>query len=248
MTQTTTEKVKKQTTGILAVIILVIGIAATFLHRSFIPAEENPKIVKLYSERSQLKKYWNNEERKHDSLLKNNLISINDYLSIKEKNEKLRVQDFRKISKKRKLFANEFSFNGRNSFHYWLWAFGIFILMFIISIFSSLKDYRLKKAGLLKWYEPHASIVFIFISLFWLYHTIFKKNYDFSIDIYLGILVAILIPVSYFIYHFIRRIFTLEDKLLDNIRLAVSHILKYTKEDKEEEKWNTLEKVADNGR
>ncbi|CAM1344634.1 DUF805 domain-containing protein [Tenacibaculum amylolyticum] len=247
-TQTTTEKVKNKFTGILAVIFLVIGVTASFAHRLFTKAEENPLIIQLNKKRSQLKKNWEEKELTHDNLFKNNSISKEKYFKIKEYNKKQRISDFKKISKERKALAHDFSFNGRNSKHYWFWVFGVFLLMFIITIFSSLKDYRLYKAGLLKWYEPYSSIVFILISLFWLYHTIFKKNYDFSIDFYLVSLVVILIPLSYFLYHFIRRVFTIEEKLLENNRNLVSHVLNNTKEDKENEKWELLDKISKNGK
>lgn len=247
-TQTTTAKVKNKFTGTLAVILLIIGVTASFSHRFFTPAKENPLIIELNQKRSQLKKDWKKKEIAHDNLFKNNLISKDEYFKIKEYNKKQRIIDFKNISEERKTLSHNFGFNGRNSKHYWLWAFGIFLLMFIISIFSSLKDYRLHKAGLLKWYEPYANIVFILISLFWLYHTIFKKNYDFSIDFYFVSLIIALTPLSYFLYHFIRRIFIVEEKLLENNRNLVSHVLENTKEDKENEKWELLEKVSKNGK
>ncbi|CAM1343851.1 hypothetical protein [Tenacibaculum amylolyticum] len=247
-TQTTTEKVKNKFTGALAVILLIIGVTASFSHRFFTPAKDNPLILELNKKRSQLKKSWDEKELSLDNLFKNNSLSKEKYFEIKERNKKQRVSDFKNISRERKALAHDFSFNGRNSIHYWLWVFGVFLLMFIITIFSSLKDYKLHKAGLLKWYEPYANIVFTLISLFWLYHTIFKKNYDFSIDFYLVALLIVLIPLSYFLYHFIRRTFTIEEKLLENIRNLVSHVLHNTKEDKENEKWELLDKISKNGK
>lgn len=214
----------------------------------FKPARKNPEILTLNKDRSILKKEWNRKEFIHDSIFIKGLISKEKYFSIKKSNKLKRVSDFRLIAKKRKELSIQFSFNGRNSFHYWLWVFGVFLTMFVVSIFSAMKDARLHKKGLLKWYEPHSSIVFITISLFWLFHTIFKSDYDFQLNIYLMFLLCVLFPISYFIYHFIRRVFIIEDKLLENIRNLVSHVLKNTKEEKEDEKWDLLEKVADNGK
>ncbi len=224
----------------------MVGITASFPHRLLSP--KNPEIAKLNKERAQLKKNWNLIESKHDSLLAINTISIADYLKIKSENSAMRIKDFRGISKKRRELVNNFSFNGRSSLHFWLWVLGIFISLLICSFFLAIKDIRLKKAGLLKWYEPPASISFIAVSLFWLYHTIFQRTKDFELSIYTLYLVLVLIPLSYFIYHFLRRFSTIEEKLLENIRILVSHILKNTKEDKEKEKWNVLEKISENGR
>ncbi|WP_272151852.1 hypothetical protein [Tenacibaculum aiptasiae] len=195
-----------------------------------------------------MKKEWNLKEFKHDSLLKNNLITKEEYFVIKEKNEKARIVDFRAISKKRKMIANNLSFNGRESFHYWIWIFGIFFTLFVCASFLAIKDNRLKKVGLLKWYEPHAAIGFILVSLFWIYHTIFKTTKDFELNIYTLFLVSVLFPFSYFLYHFLRRSFNIEEKLLENIRDLVGHTLKNTKPEKEDEMWDVLEKVADNGK
>ncbi|CAA0193883.1 hypothetical protein [Tenacibaculum maritimum] len=228
--------------------MLVIGITATFPHRLFLGAPDNPNIIKLNKERASLKRFWTLKEIRHDSLFKNELITKVEYFNIKDINEKKRIADFKEISKKRKSYALSFSFNGRSSKNHWFWVFGVLISLLITSCFLAIKDARLKKAGLLKWYEPHASVAFILVSLFWLYHTIFKTSNDFELSIYTLNLLFILIPISYFLYHFLRRTIRIEDKLLENIRDLVSYILKNTKDDKEEEKWELLDKVSRNGR
>ncbi len=243
--QTTTVKVNRIIIGILAVIFLLIGITATFFHRGW--SEENPKIKKLNKERTVLKNYWNKRETKHDSLFINDLISKETYFKIKIENEVKRKSDFKKISSKRKVIAHNFSFKGRTSFSYWLWIFGIFLTQFIISCFLILKDNRLRAVGLLKWYEPYASISFIMVSLFWLYHTLFRTSKDFEFTFYTYVLVIILIPTSYFVYHFLRRFLFIEEKLLQNIRDLVSHVIYNTKEEKEEDKWDLLDKISKNG-
>ncbi|MFL0065545.1 hypothetical protein V2595_07910 [Tenacibaculum maritimum] len=228
--------------------MLVIGVTATFPHRLFLGASDNPNIIKLDKERASLKEYWNLKEIRHDSLFKNNLITKVEYFNTKDINKKKRIADFKGISKKRKAYALSFSFNGRSSKNHWFWVFGVLISLLISSCFLAIKDARLKKAGLLKWYEPHASVAFILVSLFWLYHTIFKTSNDFELSIYTLNLLFILIPISYFLYHFLRRTIRIEDRLLENIRELVSYILKNTKDDKEEEKWELLDKVSKNGR
>lgn len=248
MTQTTTEKVKKYYLNIVAVVFLIIGITATFPHKLFKPAKDNPKITELNLERNELKKYWNSIELKHDSLFMKNLISKEEYFNTKKLNEISRINSFKEISKKRKTIAHEYSFNGRSSLSYWLWLFGIVLSFFICTCFLAIKDARLKKAGLLKWYEPTASISFIFVALFWMYHTIFKTSLDFNLSQYTLYLLFLLIPISYFVYHFLRRTFLIEEKLLENIKDLVSHVLNNTKQEKEEEKWKLLDKISKNGK
>lgn len=242
-----TGKVKKYLTSIFAVIFIFIGVTASLSHKLFLPASANPEIAILDKKRDSLKDFWNKTEQLHDKSFLNNEMSKKEYFELKLKNEKARIEDFKKIRIQRKRIALNFSFNGRNSFHYWLWTFGVFFTMLIISILLALKDARLKKAGLLKWYEPHATVSFISISLFWLYYTVFQKNYDFSLDVYMVMLFCVLIPLSYFIYHFVRRIFIIEEKLSNNVRSLIHYILK-SDNNNEEEKWNLLEKVSNNGR
>lgn len=241
-------KGRSKITSIIAVVLLLIGITASFSHSFFTPFKENPASLELNKERSQLKKEWNKKETSHDSVFKNNLISKNDYFLIKNRNEKERKADFIAISKRRKKIGIEFSFNGRNSLHYWLKSFGFSLTFFIVSCFLAFKDAILYRKGLLKWYEPKAAISFIAISLFWLYHSIFMTARDYFNITYLLVLLGVMFPLSYFIYHFIIRVFSIEGKLLENIRNLVSHVLNYTKEEKEDEKWELLEKVADNGK
>lgn len=244
----TTERVKKNIFAFFSVIFLLIGITATFPHRLYKSSLHNPEISLINKERSVLKKYWNNKEYLHDSLFKNNLISKDFYFEEKLDNEKNRILAFRKISKKRKKAANDFSFNGRSSKNHWLWVFGVLVSLLTSSIFLVLKDSRLLKAGLLKWYEPHASVGFISVTLFWLYHTIFKKTNDFVLSVYTLYLFCVLVPISYFIYHFIRRTFVIETKHEENIQELVQHVLNKTKPENENEKWELLEKIANNGK
>lgn len=245
LTQTTTAKSSKLYSFV-AITLLVISIIATFLHRAL--PSKNPKITELNKERSKLRKDWNEIELKHDSLLANDLISKNDYLRIKKENKKSRFVSFTEIAKKRKIIANKFSFNGRSSKHYWMWIFGFSLFTFIVSCFLAIKDAKLNNEGLLKWYEPYASISFITISLFWLYHAVFMTKLDFIFTTYICFLMIVLFILSYFIYHFLRRSIMIEEGLLQNIRLLVSHILKNTKEEKESEKWDVLDKISKNGR
>jgi len=209
---------------------------------------KNPEIATINSDRSKLKDSWNKKERDHDSIFQNNLISKQEYFRIKAENKKKRIADFRQISKRRKISAIGFSFNGRSNSNFWFWVFGTHLTLLIVSCYLAIKDNRLKKVGLLKWYEPHAAICFIAVSLFWMYHTIFMTSRDFSVSIYTLYLVLVIIPLSYFIYHTLRRITVVEENLLENIRILVSHSLNNTKEEKQDELWSVLEKTAKNGR
>lgn len=225
---------------------MFIGVTASFLHRVF--PSKNPKITELTNERASLKIFWNNKEADLDESFKEDKLSKKDYFIQKNINEKSRIAAFGEIAKKRSKYAKDFSFNGRSSLHYWLWVFGLCITFFIVACYLANKDARLKKAGLLQWYEPWAGILFISVSLFWVYHTLFMRHMDFESETYIVVLFVILVPFSYFLYHFIRRIVSVEYRLLENIRLLVSHVLRNTREDKEDEKWNVLEKVAKNGK
>ena len=245
-TKTTTAKGRKLSFGFMAVVLLLIGITASFWHKP-IP-NKNPIDKIITKDRSALKKYWNAKEAAHDSLHENGLISKAEYFRIKRENEKERVSDFKGISKRRKIAALDFSFNGRSNANFWWWVFGTHLTLLIVSCYLAIKDNRLKKVGLLKWYEPHAAISFIAVSLFWMYHTIFMTSKDFPLSIYTLYLVLVVIPVSYFIYHTLRRITVIDEKHLETIRLLITHGLKYTRKDKEDELWQILDKAQKNGR
>lgn len=229
-----TEKVRKYTLHTIAVIFILIGVTASFSHRLF-PTKDYRK-AELLSERAQLKEYWNNKESNHDNLLRNNSISTENYLKVKTINETQRIADFKKIASKRRELAYDFSFNGRTSLSYWLWMLGVFITLFICSSYLALKDARLQKAGILKWYEPFASMSFIAVSLFWLYHTIFQTTKDFKLSTYTLFLVFILIPLSYFIYQTLRNIKTIEDKFKAVIKNMFQYIFESSEDLKEETK------------
>ncbi|MGG8495932.1 hypothetical protein ACQY1Q_05925 [Tenacibaculum sp. TC6] len=258
LTQKTTEPLKTPTLtmmgkgkkiffNILAVIAVTSAVTASFIHRFFPGSYENEKIIKLNEERNDLKKSWNEKELNLDEQFLGDKYTKEEYIKIKRNNEKKRIADFKVIADKRKVYAHDFSFNGRASLSYWLFLFGLVFTFFIVCCYLAIKDHKLKKNNLLKWYEPHVSVAFMFVALFWMYHLIFAETYDFSIGFYTLFLVIVLIPTSYFIYHVLRRAFTIEEKLLENIRIMVSHILKNTKEEKEDEKWEVLDKVSKNG-
>lgn len=244
-TQTTTAKASSKLLRIVAVILLCVGVMATFFHKVFPSKDVKQRVIT--KERNELKKYWNKREGTHDSLLKIGAISTSEYLKQKKINELQRIDDFKMIARKRAERAREFGFNGRSSANFWLWLFGVNLTLLIISCYLAFKDIRLKEAGLLKWYEPAASISYIAVALFWLYHTIFLESRDFQFSTYTLVLALIIIPFSIFLYYSLRSIVILEEKLLRNIRDLVSHVLHNTKEDKEKEKWDVLEKVANNG-
>jgi len=218
----------------LAVTLLLLGVTASFLHKP-LPAKDSRK-NELSSERSALKKNWNLIEYNHDRLLEKGLVSTIKYLKIKDENEVNRKAGFQKITAKRKFLAYDFSFNGRPSKNHWFWMLGIFTTLLICSSYLAVKDARLQKAGLLKWYEPIASISFIAVSLFWLYHTIFQTTRDFEVTTYTLYLVLVLIPLSYFIYHALRGIKTMEDRFKSAIRNIFTYIYDSEKDLKEEKK------------
>jgi len=216
------EKGKKYLTHILAVILLFIGVTASFVHKGF-PAKD-PLKKELTKERGRLKESWNLKEQKHDELLLSGKITRAEYKVIKDQNELDRIHDFKDVASRRKVIAKDFSFNGRISKNFWFWMLGIFTTMLICSSYLAIKDARLKKAGILKWYEPIASISFIAVSLFWLYHTIFQTTRDFKLSTYTLYLVLVLVPLSYFIYQVLRSIKSVEDKLKNAIKSLIDFI------------------------
>lgn len=231
----------------MAVILLIIGITASFLSKPF--PSKDIKQKEITTKRSSLKVTWNKIELNLDRLLLNNLIEKKEYLIVKAKNEKSRVLAFRGISKERRKTAIAFSFLGRSSFSFWLKEIGILLCLLTVSIFAINKDRRLKNKGLLKWYEPAAGISFLSVSLFWLYYMLFQTQRDFDLSTYTFYLLLVTIPpLAYFVYHFIRRKGSIEEHLLNNNRILVSHALRHTKDEEQDEMWNVLEKVSKNGK
>lgn len=106
---------------------------------------------------------------------------------------------------KRKILK-EFSFNGRNSFHYWLFVFGLsfsfcfLAIRYTFRIIQDSKDHYLRKSQILE------ASCWIGISLFWVFHSLFIKKADLPTLSYAITMFVISVIIGLSIFYLIKHL------------------------------------------
>jgi len=211
-----------------------------------------------------------------DSELIQNL--LNDSLTKQEyalaviEHKKLFKEKLRACNNEKKNIAYDFTFNGRNSFHYWLFVFGISFSFFFLALRYTFRIISEVKNGDLKKSLIFESIGWIAISLFWVIHTVFKKTDDLPTIIYAITMFSVCIVLGFSIFYSIKYLIHRKEHTLKSYKasiinlieligeIRVNHYFKMaakamTKENKEiiskdsevmdKKIFSTLEKVAD---
>jgi hypothetical protein len=134
--------------------------------------------------------------------LKNNSISKEDYILSLESVMKTAKADLAAYNKKKYELAHEFSFNGRSSFGFWMFVFGLSFSFFVLSIRYTYFNIKNNKAKSLKKSFIFESCAWISVSLFWVLHALFATTEDFSSTFYLlmGVLISILMSFAIVLY------------------------------------------------
>lgn len=105
--------------------------------------------------------------------------------------------------------AREHSFNGRNSFHFWLWVFGLVNLAFYFSCKSLYTEFTKGSA-----FKHHfVSITGISICFFWYIHLIFLTQKDFTKNNYVLALLISGVLCSITTYFLIKN-YTYKDDII----------------------------------
>lgn len=204
--------------------------------------------------------------------LENNEITKEQYIKLyKEKYAFYKGKINNYNSKKRELVKIH-DFNGRKSFHYWLFIFGLSFSFFFLAvryayrIIIDSKDKYLKKSLAIE------ASAWMAISLFWVGHSIFVKSSDLPTYVYAAIMFCICLMISISTFYFIKYLINRKEHTLKSYKasivsliqligeIRVDHYFKIagkamTKENKEiifkdsevmdKKIFSTLEKVAD---
>lgn len=166
----------------------------------------------------------------------------------------------------------DFSFNGRNSFHYWLFIFGLSISFFSLALLYNYRIVKNSKNKFLKKSLKFESISWTAVSLFWVIHSIFINKADLPTTFYAIVTFSICLVIGYSIFYFIKylvhkKVHTLESyknsirrliSLISDIRLNHYFHMAAKAQNKDNEKiiekdveivdkkiFSTLENVAD---
>jgi len=146
---------------------------------------------------------------KQDELLakfENNEISKTEFLKYFKNQAKLSKEKINSYNYKKRDLAHEHSFNGRNSFHYWFFIFGLSFSFLILSIRYTYKVIKKSEKGDLKKSLIFESIGWIGVSLFWILHTVFKRTDDLPNIVYILVWFSISVIVSTSIFFFIKHL------------------------------------------
>lgn len=94
--------------------------------------------------------------------------------------------------------AHAHAFNGRSSFKYWFWVFGLSVSFFVLAIRHSYISWQWADNKPLKWYKLLECVAWMAISCFWVCHTVFLTTKDFNNTTYIvtGLLLSILIAIA----------------------------------------------------
>ena len=199
-------------------------------------------------------------------------ITKNTYVDRLRLNTTFYKEKIKECNKEKREIIRSFSFNGRNSFHYWLFVFGLSISFFFLAIRYTYRiniDYKnkhLKKSLIVE------ASAWIAVSLFWVIHSVFVQNADLPTPVYAGLMFSVCLLIGVSIFYFIkylihRKTHTIESyknsiinliSLISDIRINHyfhmaakaqnkdnEEIIKKDVEIVEEKIFSTLEKVAD---
>jgi len=155
--------------------------------------------------------------KKYREDLKNRRINIDDYLF---KTNELLLDSQSKINKlniEKRAIKNNFSFNGRSSFHFWLFVFGLVSALFYFAC-KSLFD-EISRGSTFR--HQLVSISGIIVAFFWFVHLIFYTQNDFNKNTYFFTILVLATLFSIFTY-FLVKYYTYKDIIIrDLIKLIV---------------------------
>lgn len=120
---------------------------------------------------------------------------------------------------KKKLLANNHSFLGRSSFHFWIVYFGLITGLLYFSI-KSLKD-SFSRGSTFR--HQFLDIIGVIVSIFWGIHSIFLTQDDFVKNKYILTLSVCSVLGGVFVY-FITRYYTYKDVTISNLLSFISRV------------------------
>ena len=161
-----------------------------------------PKYKLAVKERDSIQKH-------HLALLSNREITIEEYINLSTNLTKTSKSKLLALSAKRKELALAHSFRGRNSFHFWVFVFGLVTALLFFSCKSLYNDIKIGSTFRFQF----VSISGILIGFFWLLHLVFLTQSDFTKNKYILLLFVCALFCSAFTY-FLVKYYTYKDDII----------------------------------
>ncbi|MFK7749249.1 MAG: hypothetical protein AB8B65_12710 [Kordia sp.] len=157
--------------------------------------------------------------------LLSNSLTREEYADTLIKHKQLFKQKLRDCNKEKKAIVHNFTFNGRSSFHYWFFVFGLSFSFLILALRYTYKLVYKLKGGYLKKSLIFESVGWIAISLFWVLHTVFKKTDDLPNSVYILVVFSISILISISIFFLLKHLANRKHHTLKSYKASVINLI-----------------------
>ena len=134
--------------------------------------------------------------------LKNDEISKDEYIATFEEIKTSSKKELKVYTATKKQLAIEHSFNGRSSFRFWIFVFGLSFSFFVLAIRYVYFNIKNNKSILLKKSFILEASAWLTVSFFWVLHAVVARNSDFDTKAYLltGVFISVLMAVSILLF------------------------------------------------
>ncbi|MFC5046945.1 hypothetical protein [Aquimarina hainanensis] len=170
---------------------------------------KSPKVPANNKKYNEAIAYRNTTQQKYLEDLKSKKLSVDEYYTLTKTLINTSKKQIKSINKELGEINKEHSFRGRNSFHFWIFVFGLVTALFFFSC-KSLKD-DISRGSTFKF--QLVSLSGILVSGFWAIHLLFLTQKDFSQNKYLGLIFVCAILFSAFTY-FLVKYYTYKDQII----------------------------------
>ncbi|WP_271770396.1 hypothetical protein [Aquimarina algiphila] len=206
-TMVTSTNIKNKIIPIIKGVVAFLVVTLSLFHVFF--SNTTPEIEKQ-------KQVYKSLVKERDTFFEKNLVSFQEGKLSKDEYIELTSKAFidyksrlKEIVKTKNAYAIEFSFQGRSSFHFWIFVFGLVAALFFFSC-KSLKDDFLRGST----FKFHfVSLSGILVSGFWFIHLIFLTQKDFNQNKYVWTLLACAVLFSVFTYFLVKH-YTYKDDII----------------------------------
>ncbi|MBC8753919.1 hypothetical protein H2O64_04505 [Kordia sp. YSTF-M3] len=157
--------------------------------------------------------------------LSNSIINKEQYIEKSNIKSELYSNKIKACNKEKRAIINSFKFNGRKSFHYWLFIFGLSFSFFFLAIrytYRIIYDHKnthLKKS---LFFEASAWMA---VSLFWVIHSVFVKSADLPTFVYASIMLCVCLLISISIFFFIKYLIHRKTHTLESYKASIVRLI-----------------------
>ncbi len=155
----------------------------------------------------------------------NNKISKTEFLKAFRSQAEFSKEKINNYNYKKRELAHEHSFNGRNSFHYWFFVFGLSFSFLVLSLRYAYNIVNKSKKGDLRKSLIFESIGWIGVSLFWILHTVFKKTDDLPSLVYILVWFGISVAVSTSIFFSLKYLANRKEHTLKSYKESIISLI-----------------------